>query len=124
MKKCAPKCKTQEFLISGSTASYPKKEYAETFLRNKLQVISKYQDNQSITYDSLKSNIVALDLYYETLDYQIISEVKYTPFLLLVANTGGVFGLFLGMSILSFVEVFDLLIRAVIEIYFKLKINL
>ena len=129
MKKCSPKCQTQEFFVTKSTASYPKKKYAESILATKRQVMAKFRQNQSITYESLKNNMAAFDLYYETLDYAIISEVKYTPFLVLIANTGGIFGLFLGMSILSFVELIDLLIRLFMEIYkgfkkeFKIKLR-
>lgn len=50
-------------------------------------------------------------VYYKDLGYQQYDEVEKTTLPDLVANIGGLLGLFLGMSFLSFVELFDILLQ-------------
>lgn len=50
-------------------------------------------------------------VYYKDLGYQQYDEVEKTTLPDLAANIGGLLGLFLGMSFLSFVELFDILLQ-------------
>lgn len=59
-------------------------------------------------YSVLGYNGFKLNVYFEDFEYTIIQQVpKITPFNLF-GNIGGVFGLLLGASVMSFVEIFEL----------------
>ena len=48
-----------------------------------------------------------VNVYYETLSYIQIDEAPSMDFVGLLSNIGGVAGLFLGVSVLSFVEIIE-----------------
>ena len=81
-------------------------------MRNNPIVKRFYPDNKTFSLENLKKKVIAFDIFYSQLEYTIISEVANLNPLTLIANIGGVLGLCLGMSFLSFVEIFELLIEA------------
>lgn len=63
--------------------------------------------------DSYPRNYVELNVFYDTFDYTIISQTpKVTPDVVL-GTIGGLFGLFLGASLLTFGEIFDLFLSVI-----------
>ena len=52
---------------------------------------------------------LSLNIYYDTWSYTKIEETPKTDIVDLIANIGGTLGLFIGMSILSFGEIFELI---------------
>jgi hypothetical protein len=48
-------------------------------------------------------------VFYDRLSYTEITEKPSVPFVDLVSNVGGTFGLFIGISLLSFLEVVELI---------------
>ena len=63
---------------------------------------------------------MSLNIYYDSFKYTAIEEIIKTELIDLVANLGGIFGLLIGMSVLSFVELFDL-VFVLIEFWLKKK---
>lgn len=55
-------------------------------------------------------------MYYENLHYEVLDEIETINIINLFAEIGGMLGLFLGMSCLSFIEVFELLLEIIIMI--------
>lgn len=53
-------------------------------------------------------------VFYDELKYTLIEQIWKTSYTDLVSSVGGIFGLFLGMSFLSFVEVFEILFEVLI----------
>lgn len=105
--ECKPECSKETFEYMLSSINYPAETYAGRALMESQIVKSKYQ-NRSLSYEELKSKVLAVDISYHKLDYTIISEVENMSFITLVSNIGGVLGLCLGMSFLSFIEIFEL----------------
>ena len=62
-------------------------------------------------------------IYYKELEYIFISQEAKTETFSFVSNIGGIFGLFLGISFLSFVEILEVLIEIFYILLFK-KIQL
>ena len=60
-----------------------------------------------------------INVYYENLQYTLISQQPKIELFGLISNIGGTFSLFLGLSFFSFLEFFDLLIEF---IFFILKL--
>ena len=64
--------------------------------------------NRSMNVDDLRNNIARLIIYYEDIDYQLIQEIPTVSVINLIANIGGMLGLFMGMSCLSFIEFLEM----------------
>jgi len=70
-------------------------------------------------YKQLKKNFVSILVYYKELQYTLISQEAKTEAFCFVSNIGGILGLFLGISFLSFVEILEVLIEIFYILLFK-----
>lgn len=70
-----------------------------------------YNKTDEISYESLKRNLVRISIFYTDLGYEQNEEMVKTDVIDLVSSIGGTLGLFLGMSFLSFVEIFDIFLQ-------------
>jgi hypothetical protein len=96
-----------------STLDYPSVTFFDS-IRNS----SKFYTNVSL--EKYKESHLVLNVYYPSVEYTEIVEIPKTNFLDLIANLGGVLGIFLGFSIFSLVEFAELIIR-VLSLYFNKK---
>lgn len=64
------------------------------------------------TYENISRSFLSLHIYYEDLKYTLISQSPKMQVYDLVSNIGGTLGLFLGMSFLSFVEIFEVFLES------------
>ena len=77
-------------------------------------------DDDFSTYQRLKKNMVQISVFYEKLAYKEIHEKPKITFGELIGTLGGHLHLFLGMSLISFVEVAEILL---VVIHFFLNKN-
>ena len=63
------------------------------------------------SYSDARNYYLSFNIYYSDLSYAYIEESPYWDLFLLLSNIGGNLGLFVGMSFLSFVEIFELLFQ-------------
>ena len=84
-------------------------------LINAVDDLAHYLDkfNKSISIDSifLKENFLKLNDFYRQLSYEYIRQQKGYDIFALICDIGGSMGLFIGASMLTVVEVIDLLLR-------------
>jgi hypothetical protein len=66
------------------------------------------------TYEQINRHYIVLFVYYRKLEYTLISQEPKTETFDFISNIGGILGLFLGVSFLSFIEIFEI----VLEIFF------
>jgi len=85
--------------------------------------IGDFGKNNFSDYKQLKKYFVSILIYYKELEYTFISQEAKTETFSFVSNIGGIFGLFLGISFLSFVEILEVLIEIFYILLFK-KIQL
>ena len=88
---------------------------------NDPNVRAKYKNLTAMTYESIKRNVMEVEVYYGDLQYTGLSEVEYISIMGFLSRIGRLFGLLLGMSILSFIQIFELII--VLNLFFIEKIN-
>jgi hypothetical protein len=67
------------------------------------------------TYENVSKRFYSINVYYEDLKYTLISQKPKIELFGLVSNIGGTFSLFLGLSLGSFLELFELLIEFIIQ---------
>jgi len=60
------------------------------------------------TYEQVKKSYIAILVYYKNLKYTLISQEPKTRLFTYISSIGGTFGLFLGISFLSFLEIFEI----------------
>jgi len=79
----------------------------------------KYETSHTFTKSSSKiDNLVVFNIFYPTLDYTVIDQIPKIDLFDFISNLGGNFGLFIGISFLSFAEFIELFIE-IILIFFK-----
>jgi hypothetical protein len=79
----------------------------------------KYETSHTFTKSSSKiDNLVAFNIFYPSLDYTVIDQIPKMDLFDFISNLGGNFGLFIGISFLSFAEFIELFIE-IILIFFK-----
>ena len=64
------------------------------------------------TYDNVSKRFFSIYVYYENLQYTLIEQDPSTELFNLISDVGGIFGLFLGMGLMSFFELFEILFEA------------
>ena len=113
---CPIACNTVDYSLSISLSSYPSQFYVQA-LEKKNYLFNFDTTNKRNLLSDVKSFIVKVSVNYNQLGYSYIQEQVSLDVFSIVGNVGGQFGLFLGLSVLSFIEIFELLI----DITFYLK---
>jgi hypothetical protein len=109
---CPPECDTIDIKSSMST-THPFNPTSIENLRNHSVVQSYYPKELNISYEELANSIVSLTIYYNELRYVEIVEIPDYTILNLISNIGGTLSLFLGISLLTFIEIIDLFVQIV-----------
>ncbi|CAF0969101.1 unnamed protein product [Brachionus calyciflorus] len=97
--KCPNECKKINFNKKLTSSSIDKKKYEMNPL------------NQVIYSDHFQSLQVVVNVFYEDMDYQLIEEYPAMSLEELIADIGGSLGLFIGISLLSVAELFEILVN-------------
>jgi hypothetical protein len=71
------------------------------------------------TYEELKKSYFAIRIYYNELKYTLISEEPKTEIFNFISDIGGILGLFLGISFLSFIEIFEIIFEIMLIFFNK-----
>ena len=64
------------------------------------------------TYEQVNKYFLNLEVYYKDLRYTYLNDEPKTEFFVFISNIGGILGVFLGISFLSFIEI--------VEIFFEI----
>ena len=110
--ECPLECDYITYETSMSQLDYPNRQHFDG-----LKTRNKEYENMSL--EEYKRTHLRLNIHFKSNDYAEIREFPKTSAIELVSNLGGVLGIFLGLSIFSFVEVFDILLRIVIIVLRK-----
>ena len=111
---CPIECNTIEYAQSYSSSSYP----SEHFIRklSKKHYLNNFNLNDSLVnlQSSVRDYLVRVTVNYNQLGYKFFAEQPSIDLFTLIGNIGGQFGLFIGISILSIVELLELIIDIII----------
>ena len=118
LRYCPARCDSVSYTLTTANIEYPSRAYFESHLVNNSVIRNKFL-NKSFTYEDLKSKVLALNIFYDRMSYTKTSQQPKTTLLDLVSNMGGLLGLFLGISFLSFVEIFEALFEVIYIKFFR-----
>jgi hypothetical protein len=108
---CPLECYSINYEIKTTFSNYPTYNYALNSLMTNPIITSKFQ-NETLTYDLISKSVLSLNVYYDQLSYTQISKDAKVELVDLVSSIGGLLGLFLGMSFLSFAEIVEMILEA------------
>jgi hypothetical protein len=66
------------------------------------------------TYEQVNKKFFEFFVYYKTLKYTLISQEPQQNIVGIISNIGGIFGLLLGISFLSFIEIFEIIFEIIL----------
>ena len=110
LDKCPLECNKQRFDNYQSFYKYPDLTYVQETLQKNAHLIRKYSNQTDFTR-KLATNVVQFSIFYDTLTYHQAKEEVRITWDILLSILGGHLHLFLGMSLMSFVEIGELLVR-------------
>jgi hypothetical protein len=97
-------------------------KYAELYYMNDQIIKSKYP-GRNVTFEDIKKGLVNVKIFYEGLYYTEISETESQTVFDLISSIGGTMGLFIGISLLSFIEILEIIIEILILLFTKKTIS-
>ena len=71
------------------------------------------------TYEELRKKFLPIRFYYNEFKYTLISEKPETESFKFISDIGGILGLFLGISFLSFIEIFEIIYEIQLVLFNK-----
>jgi hypothetical protein len=94
--------------------SYDVTHYSETLLSKGNIGGSQFLYADFKSYENVSRSYFEISVFYEELKYTLISQRPKTEIFDLISNVGGIFGLFLGMGLMSFVEFLEIILEAML----------
>ena len=98
---CPLECSSIIFSTFVSMSKFPSVPFYQNYIK-KQNLIKLFNGN--FTIDQLSESVVSFLVYYEDMRYTVIRQDPKLEIVDLISNIGGLFGLFLGTSFLSFLE--------------------
>jgi len=114
-EKCAEYCPLECDSISYSISSYLETVPANGNVTAKRK--NEYGLERFDTYEQVNKNFAHLAVYYNQFKYKLVTQDPKTETFNFIAYIGGTLGLFLGISFLSFIEIFEILLEFVFIIF-------
>ena len=105
--ECPLECDYVTYDLSSSTLNFPNEEY----FADLKQDIPEY-GNMSL--EEYKQKHIVLNIFYSNKEYTEIRETPTISTIDLISNLGGVMGIFLGLSIFTFIEILELMFQILI----------
>ena len=120
--KCPLECHKTVFKNYQAFYAYPDALYVNSTLQTNTVLIEKYSNETDFTVN-LASNAVSFVLFYDLLSYINVEEEAKITWEILMGQLGGHLHLFLGMSLISLVELFELVVNLLLLSYFRARKN-
>ncbi|XP_046846688.1 acid-sensing ion channel 1B-like [Xenia sp. Carnegie-2017] len=73
-----------------------------------------YSTSENTTLETFRTNMVAIDIFYEDLNYKSLRQDPAYTLQSLLGEIGGLMGLFLGASILTWTEFVDVAVMMIL----------
>lgn len=105
---CRGDCEHMIYKTSVSASQFPTITYKEVLIRN--ENISVNYDTQSpVSIELVKETVLSLNVYYRDNHYKEIREKAAIDESSIFSNSGGVIDAFLGILLLSFTEILEVI---------------
>lgn len=112
---CPLECNKTRFNIKTSSTKL-NIDYYSSLIENFAiftSVISLFS-GETLSQEEKANSIIKFNIYYDSLAYKITTESKAMDMVALLSNIGGTLGLFLGVSVLTIVELLDIALQVLV----------
>ena len=117
---CPLECHKSSLDMTIASLAYPTSSlYVDKILKQKPSLLAKYANDSDFS-QNLANNVVQFNIFYDTLGYTLVEEEAKISYEDLIGSIGGHLHIFLGMSSMSFIELF-LLGFELLFVYVKAK---
>lgn len=106
---CPLECNTAYFDILQRTQKFPSTNYARRLMKTH-PYFNRTRQMENITIKDLKESTMRVNIYYSDIGYSNLEEIAKFTVNNLIGNIGGMLALFLGISLLSFVEIIEIVV--------------
>jgi len=105
---CPLECDSEDYIINSYNELFP--------VAGNISAISKADIGlyNFSTYEEVNKHFIVLYIYYNKLSYKFVSQNPKTEMFNFISNIGGLLGVFLGVSFLSFIEIFEIIYEIII----------
>jgi hypothetical protein len=114
---CPFECHTVSYSYAISNLFFPNYDYYLYELGRNQAYYERLFETRNVTYDMFKSSFAKVKIFIQELQYTKIAESPTKLFVDFLADLGGLLGIFMGLSVMGFMEIFDLLIRVLVSIH-------
>jgi hypothetical protein len=111
--QCPLECDSITYDLSVSSLTYPNKQFYDLLELNASQM----------NLEEYRRLHLGLDIFFPIKQYTEISETPKITFVDLVSSIGGALGVFLGLSVFSFIEIFEIISQILFLVFRKQKNN-
>ena len=120
---CPPRCKEDTYTVTISGRSWPNAKYLERVLipqscsnytPSMEKTCKQFKADVNITnsnYYDYASNFLSVNVYFEDLTYETISEEPLYNTMRFLSDLGGAMGFYMGASLLTYVEILQLILE-------------
>ena len=95
-------------------------EIYHDFFKENTAFKSKF-DEEEITLKMVKEGLTKLNIYYDSLTYTEMTESISMNSVSLLSSIGGFMGMFLGMSLMTLVEILEIFIKLIYSFFDRKK---
>ena len=100
LKMCPLECERVSYQLTLSSSNFP--SFSSYLI---------YKNITNLSYEVVRENSLAVNIYYQDLGYTRISETPTMIIQDLLSQIGGTLGLFIGFSLLSLIELLELMLE-------------
>lgn len=115
---CPQECDTTSFQISASSSRYPTRYY-QNYLSSRTNILSRFPPGTPSS--EITKSTVLLNVFYDDLATTYTTELPALTPVGLLGIIGGNLGLFIGISLLTFVEIIELILEILTICFCKLR---
>ncbi|RNA44513.1 Acid-sensing ion channel 2 [Brachionus plicatilis] len=109
---CPIECNSDNYNFRTFLADFPTPFYAKVLIEH--GKINPNLVRNFTTFQNVKDSVLAVNVFYNDISLNVIKEYPAKTFEQLVAEIGGFLGLCVGISLLSVVEIFELIFKIII----------
>ena len=106
-EKCPIECNSIKYHLTLNQLDYPSKGLAN-LIKLDPRIQERFNNSSNISLEDLKQSLISINIYYNEIGFTTLLEMPKTDLITLVSNLGGNLGLFLGLSCLSLLEIFEI----------------
>jgi hypothetical protein len=110
ISSCPEECDSIRYIIGTSHGSYPTYTEYLSLLKN-TQIMALFPKKDQTPINEIKESLLTVYIFFEDMEYTFISQHAKTELWDLISSIGGLFGLFLGFSFLSLMDIFQILLE-------------